>query len=86
MLDSSSSSNQGKTQYSRDFTKQLIRHFRIGFNKTRLAVVTFDSEPHLKWDLRDSINNDELKRRASEIKFENGTSARTGTVNESFPM
>ena len=81
MLDSSSSMGVEKMKMSRKFTEQLIRNFRIGLNKTRLALLTFDSKPHLKWDLRDSINNDEMKRSLTELKYDNGVGTNTGLIN-----
>jgi len=81
MLDSSSSIGTEKMELSRKFTEQLTDHFRIGLNRTRMALVTFDSKPHLKWDLRESINNDEIKRRISELKYENAFGTKTGTQN-----
>ena len=63
---------------SKHFTSKLVQHFRVGLNKTRLAVITYDTEPNLEWDLRDTISNEETKKKINEINFNNGTLTNTG--------
>ena len=68
---------------SKHFTSKLVQHFRVGLNKTRLAVITYDTEPNLEWDLRDSISNEETKKKINEINFNNGTLTNTGKFSSS---
>ena len=79
LLDSTFSEyNDLKLEYSLKFAENLAKNFRIGLNKTRMAVVTFDDKPRLQWDLRDSLNNGETKNKIKEIEFSNGTEANIG--------
>lgn len=68
---------------SKHFTSKLVQHFRVGLNKTRLAVITYDTEPNLEWDLRDTISNEETKKKINEINFNNGTLTNTGKFSSS---